>query len=195
MPQPDEGLLPEPSSDGGDSDDESSFDEPKRSTESDSASSLLRTPPANAYAWEADAKPDVVAELDNDGKWTEGADASFLADELRQRRAVAYERRIVTRACLACLAVIAALAAAAYMMYIRPVHIDCSVHQLHAQRFKVDVSELWEPRLSASLQVGPALLGSLPPHPPPYPPPTPRWRLAAGARGAQPQPHARHAAR
>jgi hypothetical protein len=152
MPEPTaDAPLPEPADAATDAD-AAAYSQEEPTT---AAGSVLREAPSAAYSSDADAKPDTVAELDAHGKWNEavGDAADCLEDEAARRRESSSRSRALLTGCAAFLGLLVAGAASAYMMYERPSNLDCGVHQLHAQRFKVDVTEFWEPRISASLQL------------------------------------------
>jgi len=61
------------------------------------------------------------------------------------------------RTCFICLiataALLGAVSAALWVGYTNPSPLDCSVDQMHASRFKIEVTDLWMPRLSSTLQL------------------------------------------
>ena len=103
---------------------------------------------------DAEADTDDGADADGGGRsFYDDDGAQAVADELfetadRRRR----PRRIVySRTLGCCAAVLAAAAAAVWNEWRSPRPLECSVRSLHASRFKIDVAELFAPRLSASL--------------------------------------------
>jgi len=61
--------------------------------------------------------------------------------------------RVAGAACAACLVVVLAVLVSLGMLYAIPQPLSCVAQQAHAGRFKIDVSDLWTPRLSSTLQL------------------------------------------
>jgi len=77
------------------------------------------------------------------------ADELFFSDDRSDSSGFPY------RTCLAALVVVlGAVAAFAWAMLSSPTPLECSAQTVRAQRFKIDVSDLWMPRIASTLQLG-----------------------------------------